>query len=89
MDFVNTAMDSDSDYEKGAPSTDTPTPIEAFSVESLIQRVDEFQRRDQLETIERLIIENSLLQRRVIMYQKHWYLTIDLLEKAYKAILSL
>ena len=54
------AMDSDSDYEKEAPSTEASTPTEVFSIESLIQRVEEFQRRDQLETIERNVNRDKL-----------------------------
>jgi hypothetical protein len=45
-------------------NVDPLTPEESsqdFSMESLLQRVDEFQKREQLETLRRLTMENSLL----------------------------
>lgn len=44
---------------------------EDFSIESLLQRVDEFQKREQLETLWRLTIKNSLLQKHITCYQEN------------------
>jgi hypothetical protein len=78
-------MDSDSDYEKG--SLDTPAiPIELLSMESLIKRVDEFQRSNHLEIIERLTVESTLLQNLILKYQKN---CMELLERTLQAALKL
>ena len=86
---ITMGSDSDSDYEKSLKSTRPSTPIETFSIDCLLQSVEEFQRRDQLETIQRLTYDNSLLQYLVVEYQKKWCRTIDLLEKAQEAVLLL
>ena len=82
-------MDADSNNEKSVQKSNRSTTIEIFSFESLINRVDEFQRRDYLDTIERLTIENSLLENVVVKYRRNWCLTIDVLENAYQAMLTL
>jgi hypothetical protein len=82
-------MDSDSDYERGVQDTEPSTPIEGFSIESLIQRVDEFRRRDHMDTIERLTAENLLLQQVIVKYQTNWCLTIETLEMTHRAVLTL
>jgi hypothetical protein len=82
-------MDSDSDYERELLDTSPPTPIEAASFELLAQRVEEFQRMHQLETIERLTTENTKMQNAIVKYQKLWCSTIELLEEAHQALQSL
>ena len=77
--------DSDSTTSRREPSSHT----EYFTIDSLIQRVEEMQRRGQLDTIERLTVENSLLQHLIHQYQRQWSATIDLLEKTHQALLSL
>lgn len=52
---------SDSDYEIGLPGSGRSTPEEILSVDFLIQWVEEFQERHQLETLEELMKEKSLL----------------------------
>ncbi len=47
-------MDADSDYENGLTGSEPATLEEHFSIESLIQRVEEFLEQDQLETLEKL-----------------------------------
>jgi hypothetical protein len=79
--------DSDSNYEKRSPSTSVLPLEDVFSIELLINRVEEVQRRDQLEVIQRLTLDNSLLQQLVINYQKQWCWTLDLLEKTQEAVL--
>jgi hypothetical protein len=79
-------MDSDSDYEKELPDTSPPSPTEVVSLDLLAQRVEEFQRMHQLETIERLTAENTKMQNAIVKYQKLWCLTIELLEEAYQAL---
>ncbi|KIV98389.1 uncharacterized protein PV09_09772 [Verruconis gallopava] len=79
-------MDSDSDYDRETLDSDPPTPIEAGSFNLLTQRVEEFQRMHQLETIERLTIENNTMQNAIVQYQKLWCSTLELLEQALKAL---
>lgn len=80
---------SDSDYEIGLPDSRSSTPEEIFSVGSLIQRVEEFQTRNQLETLEKLTNEKSLLHRRITFYRESWSRTLELLQKAQEALLSM
>jgi len=81
-------MDTDSDYET-TPTTTPTTPIQGLSIKGLTERVEEFQRLYQLETIETLSTENSQLQHQILQYQRVWCSTIDLLEQAQQALLSL
>jgi hypothetical protein len=60
-----------------------------FSLDLLINRVEELQRLDQLETIQNLTRKNSLLQEVVTEYQRQWYCTIDLIEKTQEAVFIL
>jgi hypothetical protein len=91
MDFSPSkpTMNSDSDYEGGSQTPESSTCLEACSIEALIKRVDEYQRRDHMEAIERLTVENSLLQRAILKHQKIWCLTIELLEATNSAVLKL
>jgi hypothetical protein len=82
-------MDSDSDYDGDVPDSNPPTPIEAGSFDLLTQRVEEFQRMHQLETIERLTMENNTMQNAIVQYQKLWCSTLELLEQALEALKSL
>lgn len=63
--------------------------MEEISISSLITRVEEFQRINQLDTIERLIKENSLLDNLVMAYQTNWSHTMDLLEQTQRALNNL
>lgn len=80
-------MDSDADLTKGIAASSTP--MEDHSIEFLIRCVEDFERTSQLETIDRLTKENSLLQHLVIAYQKHWSHTMDLLEQTQRALMTL
>jgi hypothetical protein len=82
-------MDSDSDYDRERPDSDAPASIEASSFDLLTQRVEEFQRMHQLETIDRLTIENTTMQNAVVQYQKLCCSTPELLEQALEALQSL
>jgi hypothetical protein len=77
-------------HGRNAPTEDQyETHDETFSVDLLIDRVEELQRIDQLETIQELMRKNSLLQQVAIEYQRQWCCTIDLLDKAQEAVLVL
>ena len=80
-------MDTNSSYE--ILTTQPSTLNETFSIETLIQRVEEFQKRDQLESLERVTRENFLLQRRLVRYQEYWCSTLDLLQKAHEVVQSM
>jgi hypothetical protein len=66
--------------------TQDPPPAGEHSLEFLIQQVEEFQRTSQLDTIERLTIENSLLHNLLVRYKKSWAQTIDMLEQTQQAL---
>lgn len=82
-------MDPSSDPNSATSSTHDAPHTECFTIDSLIQRVEEMQRQGELNAIERLTTENSLLQHLVEQYQRHWCATIDLLERMHQALLSL
>ncbi|KAF3025165.1 hypothetical protein E8E12_000322, partial [Didymella heteroderae] len=65
------------------------TQEEIFSLDLLIDRVEELQRIDQLEAIQKLTNKNSLLQQVAMEYQRQWCCTIELLEKTQEAVLVL
>lgn len=79
-------MDVKSNFESRKLSG-YPSHSEEFSIETLIQRVEEFQRRDYLETLEKLTEENCSLQQIILRYRKYSCLTLDILEKAYEGVL--
>jgi hypothetical protein len=60
-----------------------------LTIEDLIERVDGFQRREYMDTIEHLDSENALLQRLILKYQMEWRLTVDTFERMQQVILSL
>jgi hypothetical protein len=82
-------MDSDSDYDRELPGSDPPTLIEAGSFDLLTRRVEEFQRMHQLETIERLTIENNTMQNAIVQHQKLWCSILELLDQTLVALQSL
>lgn len=72
-----------------SPENQSGRREEVFSLDLLINRVEELQRIDKLETIRELTRRNALLQQVVAEYQRHWCCTIDLLEKIQEAVLTL
>ncbi|KIW79852.1 hypothetical protein Z517_06467 [Fonsecaea pedrosoi CBS 271.37] len=82
-------MDAESVYDSWIPSTVPATPEESCSIDSLIQRVDELQRRDYLETLDKLTFENHHLQKSILHYQREWCSTLDLLQCANEALLRM
>lgn len=60
-----------------------------FSLDLLISRVEQIQRREQLERIRILTRDNALLQQLAANYQRQWIRTLLLLEKTQTAIVSL
>lgn len=62
---------------------------EPFSLDVLINRIEELQRSDQLLTIERLTRKNHLLQRVAVQCQKHSCSTSELLEHTQHAVIEL
>ena len=57
------------------------------SVESLLRRVDEFQKTAELETLDRLEKENAVLRHQVLSYQRSLRATTDLFKEAFEAVL--
>ncbi|KAH8708501.1 hypothetical protein GQ44DRAFT_731559 [Phaeosphaeriaceae sp. PMI808] len=66
-----------------------PHNNEIFSIDSLIKNVEEFQRREQFETLKRLRLENKSLHKQIMRYQTHRCLAPDLIQTAYDALMSL
>jgi hypothetical protein len=66
-----------------------PTNSEEFSLETLLQRVEEVQRRDHLDTLEKLTEENCSLQQRILRYRKYSCLTLNILETVYEGVLAM
>jgi hypothetical protein len=83
------ASDSESDYERETADAASTMPDNGFSIGLFIDRAEEMQKKDQLEILEKLTLDNSLLQHLVIEYQRQWCRTIDLLEQVQKAVCSL
>jgi hypothetical protein len=93
-------MDTSSVHELYSPTpkpgTPAPEPVsepsiqsDEISVTSLITWVEEFQKRDVLERLEALTVENASLQQQIIRYQKNWCALLDLLQKIRDAVRSL
>jgi predicted ATP-dependent endonuclease of OLD family len=72
-----------------APNPNThstsPGPID-FSIDDLLKRVEEFQRRQQLETLERITTENSWLEYHIARYRQNSTRTMNLLQEIYNAV---
>ena len=51
--------------------------------------MEEFLKQDQLETLEKLTNENFLLHQLISYYQENWGRTLQLLQKAQEALMSL
>ena len=83
------SADSESNYELGILPSEPSSPNEASSIGSLIKTVEEFQRRDQLETLSKLTAESSRLQQYIVHYQRQWCYTLDLLQSVHDALLIL
>lgn len=81
-------MDGKSNFEAQNLRSYPRNPAE-FSIDTLIQRVEEFQRKDYLETLEKLTEENCSLQQRILRYRKYSCLTMDILEKVYEGMLAM
>ncbi|KAI9776688.1 MAG: hypothetical protein M1839_009415 [Geoglossum umbratile] len=87
---MNSNVDLTEEPAEVANSSASSTPensSEIFSMESLLQRVDEFRKREQLETLRRLTRENCLLQKHIACYQESWCAILDVLQEAYEAVL--
>jgi len=62
---------------------------EGFSIVSLTRQMQEVLRTGQLDTINRLGAENSLLYHLIAAYRKQWSLIIDLIQQAQEALVGL
>jgi hypothetical protein len=58
-----------------------------MSIESLLRRVDEFQKMEELETLDRLEKENATLRHQLLCYQRSCRATMDLFKEAFEAVL--
>jgi hypothetical protein len=76
--------DSTSYCGQGSFSTVDLQSEEPFSIDLLLSRVEELQRSEKLETLQKLTHRNALLQQVVIDYQQQWCYTLALLEKTHE-----
>jgi hypothetical protein len=80
----------DANPTKGmAPPINSPLSIqerEEFSIDSLLEKVEEFQRRQQLETIDRITMENSWLEYHIAQCWESSSRAMNLLPGIYRAI---
>lgn len=60
-----------------------------FSLEDLVHKVDESMRVTQLNTIERLLRENSSLQENLTRYRRMWHGLMDLFDEVFDLALLL
>jgi hypothetical protein len=70
-------------------SVEEPIEEVTFSIDLLLERVNEFQRRAELDTIESLRKENEQLRERITHLEKIWSLTATLLREPYEAVVIL
>jgi hypothetical protein len=59
---------------------------EELSINVLLKNLEVFQRRQQLETLERIIMENSWLEHHIARYRESRSRTMKLLQEVYKAV---
>jgi hypothetical protein len=82
-------MDTTSSQE-AAPTPnwqfDPQEPVD-FSIDDLLKRVEEFQKRQQLETLERITTENSWLEFHIARHQQNSTRTMNLLQEIYNAVM--
>ncbi|KAH8799652.1 hypothetical protein F5884DRAFT_868568 [Xylogone sp. PMI_703] len=64
----------------------SPQEAEEFSIDALLKNLEVFQRRQQLETLERVIMENSWLEHHIARYRESLSRTTKLLQEVYKAV---
>ncbi|KAH8650383.1 hypothetical protein BGZ60DRAFT_343965, partial [Tricladium varicosporioides] len=57
-----------------------------FSIDDLLERVEEFQRRQQLETLERITTENSWLEYHIARHRQGSTRAMNLLQEIYDAV---
>lgn len=60
--------------------------VEEFSIDALLKNLEEFQRRQQLETLERIIMENSWLEHHIARHRESLSRTRRVLQEVYKAV---
>jgi hypothetical protein len=70
-------------------SVEEPIEEVTFSIDLLLERVNEFQRRAELDTIESLRKENEQLRERITHLEKIWSLIATLLREPYEAVVIL
>ena len=75
-------MDTTSGREHGQAPNDSI----GFSVSDLINRVEEFQKRQQLETLERITMENSWLEFHIAQHRQDSTRTMNLLQEVHNAV---
>jgi hypothetical protein len=59
---------------------------EEFSIDGLLKKLEVFQRRQQLETLERIIMENSWMEHHIARYRESLSRTMKVLQEVYKAV---
>ena len=81
-------MDATSGREPGPTPSSQFTSQESidFSINDLLKRVEEFQKRQQLETLKRITTENSWLEFHIARHRQDSTRTMNLLQEVYNAV---
>lgn len=63
--------------------------MEDFSIEALIQRVEDYEKMNEVHTLHAIARENAQLERKITACQKHWCCVIDLVDRTQTVIVAL
>ena len=67
----------------------TPQGLIDFSIDDLLKKVEEFQRRQQSDTLERITTENSWLESHIARHRQDSTRMTNLLQQMYNAVTSI
>lgn len=81
-------MDDESKPESPTPNN-SPMAAETPPAGFRVQRGHEHRSASQLSTLERLVEENCVLQRRILLYRKYAWLVADVLDACYGVLLRM
>jgi hypothetical protein len=80
-------MDANGQEPAPTPNSQfTPQGSIDFSIDDLLKKVEEFQRRQQLETLERITTENSWLEFHIARHRQDSTRMTSLLQEIYNAV---
>lgn len=81
--------DEDVPYPSNFPRPCSSVYSDHFALQDLVYQVDDLMRDGQLDTIEELERENSILQEEVAQYQRTWDAILEMFDEAFDTALLL